>query len=114
MLAEDLRQFTGTEQYHKHWLNFVYTDGVAYLAEKAKCYWLLDAIGSYQPELRKKKEIPFQLWILKVKNSKAVLTMSEDKGAKVLVKQEIDYTDFPMESIELYYIDNVLLLPSEY
>ncbi len=104
----ELNQFTGTENYYKHWLGKVYTDGVKYMAEKAGAYWLLDAIFSYR-----RKE-PFQVWILKVKDSQAVLTMQEDTDAPVLVKQEIKYTDFPMDEIKLYLIDGVLLLTSEY
>lgn len=108
----DLRQFTGTENYWRHWLGFNYTDGVKYLAEKGEAYWLLDAIGSYQPKVR---NIPFQLWTLKVKEDKsAVLEMREDSGQPVKIRQEIPFTDFPLEEIKLYLIDGILLLPSEY
>ena len=111
MLIEKLEQFTGTEHYYRHWLGFKYTDGIKYLADEAKCHWLLDAIGSYQP---KHKNIPFQLWILKVDKKKGILTMQEDSGKKFLVTQKIKYTDFPLDKIELYLIEGVLLLTSEY
>lgn len=105
----DLKQFTGTEHYYKHWLGrLVYTDGVAFLAENAKAYWLLDAIASYN----RKEE--FQVWDLVVDGGKAVLTMKEDTGQPLAVRQEIKYTDFPMDHVKLYLKDGVLMLPSEY
>lgn len=109
----DLGQFTGTDNYYKHWLGYKYTDGVKYLAEKTQCYWLLDAIFSYH-----RKE-PFQVWELVTfidgeNNKGAILTMRQDTGAKVEVRQEIEYTDFTLPSIKLWLIEGVLILPSEY
>lgn len=106
-----LAQCIGTNQYWKgnfHW--FKYTDGVKLMWENCKAYWLLDLISSY-----KRKE-PFQIWTLKVnpKNSTAVVTMKEDTNTPILVKQEIKYTDFPLDKMELWLIDGVLILPSEY
>lgn len=110
----DLNQFIGTEHYYKHWLGFNYTDGVKYLAEKAKAYWLLDLIGSYQSGKKGRKE-PFQIWTLEVnEDNSAVAYMKEDSNSPILVKQEIPLTDFPLKTIQLYLIDGVLLLPSEY
>jgi len=110
-LSQGLLQFTGTENYYKHWVgNYVYTDGVKFLADKAGAYWLIDAIFSYR-----RKE-PFQVWELAVDTprNKALLTMREDTKYPPKVRQEIPFTDFPLDYIKLYLIDNVLLLPSEY
>jgi hypothetical protein len=108
-LQNRLSQCIGTTQYFLHWTKTLkFTDGVKFLADNAGAYWLIDAIASYG-----RKE-PFQLWELKVNDSKAVLTMKEDTGEPVLVKQEITYTDFPLDEITLYLIDGILLLTSEY
>jgi len=108
-LQNGLNQCIGTTQYFIHWTRILkYTDGIKFLADNAGAYWLIDAIASYQ-----RKE-PFQLWELKVKDSKAVLTMKEDTNEPILVEQEISYTDFPLKEITLYLIDGVLLLTSEY
>lgn len=106
----DLSQFIGTEQYHQHWMQqLVFTDGVKYMADAGRAFWLIDVVASYR-----RKE-PFQIWELKVKPDKScIVTMKEDTDEPNLVKQEIPYTDFPLESIKLYLIDGVLLLPSEY
>jgi hypothetical protein len=110
----DLDQFIGTQQWWAHWTKRItFTDGVKYLAETAGAFWLVDAIASWQIERKEH----FQLWELHVNRDEtpmAVLTMREDCDQPELIRQEISYTDFPLEKIKLYLIDGVLLLPSEY
>ena len=114
LTQSQLEQFTGTEQYYFNpmyrWLR--YTDGVRFMAQEGGAYWLLDAIASY------KRQEPFQVWRLDVRSDgrirEATLTMREDSGQPELVRQEIEYTDFPLMQIELWLIDGVLILPSEY
>jgi hypothetical protein len=127
-LKTELSQFNGTENYYKHSLGFSYTDGINFLAENAECYWLLDAIGSYQHKLRLNSRLrDFQLWLLVVGNNHefikpeaecmAVLTCWEDtpvKGKKPAVSQQIHLTDFPLSEIKLYFEFGVLLLPTEH
>ena len=124
-LSKLLAHCVGTDDYHKHLLGMLYTDGVKELAENAECYWLLDAIASYQPKLRQNPRLrDFQLWLLVVGNEHeflkpkhdAVLTCWEDTpvlGVKPAVIQEIEFTDFPLPEIKLYLENGVLFLPSE-
>ncbi len=111
---QNLSQFTGTQQYYRHWLKLlVFTDGIKYLAENTNSFWLLDVIASFQHKLNSK--YPFQLWELKVNEDKtATVTMKEDSNTETIVKQELEYTDFPFDYQKIYCIDNVVLLPSEY
>jgi hypothetical protein len=108
---QDLRAFTGTENYYKLTMfgGFICTDGVKYVADTAKAYWLLDAIGSYQTQLKRED---FQHWKLIVKDNSGILTCDDGNG-NILITQEIQYTDFPQD-INFYLTDNVLLLTSEY
>lgn len=110
LTALDLQQFTGTVNHYKHGTSNVrFTDGVFYLADQGGAFWLIDAIVSYH------RQETFQIWELhKNEDNTATLTMVEDTGLPVLVKQEIPYTDFPLDSIRLYLIKNVLMLPTEY
>ena len=111
-LEAELAQFHGTLQYYKNFTGLVYTDGIMYLAERAACHWLIDLVGSYQPQLR---DVPFQLWRIDVRDDKsALVTMVQDTGQPLKVRQEIPFTDFPMSEFELFCIDNVMLLKSEY
>lgn len=94
----------GTEKYIKHWTGaLVFTDGIDYLRQAADCFWLIDAIASYQ---HKFKHVLFQLWELKVTeedgNRKAVLTMREDTGQPALVTQKFYTTNFPLDNIKFY------------
>jgi hypothetical protein len=123
-LEAELPYFTCTESYTNlryPWLRqkFMLTDGAKYLAEKAKAFWLMDAIASHQLNKKVARE-PFQVWELVVSaDHKAVLTCT-DGDTHILVKQEIPYTDFPLEAISLYASQDdtlgglVVMLTSEY
>lgn len=117
-LLTNLERYTCTDQYYKHWLNqFVYTDGVQYLAEAAGAYWLIDAIASHQPEAVKDPMLKdFQIWKLTVTqtaNSKTADLVCERDTNNVAITQHIDCTDFPLPEIKLYLENGVLMLPSE-
>lgn len=122
LTESDLRQFTGTEQWHRHGLmrNILFTDGVKFLAEKAGAFWLIDKIATLQLESKIRAE-DFQVWRLMVKGSSATLTCDDgDKigvgGSKPILihSEEIAFTDFPLDKIELWVEGDVILLPSEH
>lgn len=111
----NLGQFTGTEQYYKHFTGLKYTDGIKYFADKTNAYWFIDIIASYQVMLTVDADFPFQIWTLRVfKDKTAVVIMKEDTNEEPHVSQEIEYTDFPLDEIEVYCINGVILLKSEY
>jgi len=113
-----LREFTGTEKYHKHLFPgkspILLTDGCDFIREKCKAYWLFDAILSYQCE-KILKDVNFQIWELRQqkKDLSWLLTCREDSNQKPLISQEIEFSDFPLEYIKIYVIDRIALLPSE-
>lgn len=113
-LIKDLKQFTGTEQWYRNPLfpNFLYTDGVKYLAEQAGAYWLIDYVfnNQFQKDI---KEHPFQVWKIAVDDSKAVIRV-EDGNDNLIKLFKINYTDFPISDFSVWFTDNVLLLPTEY
>ena len=123
----DLYQFTGDDIRYRHPLNrkIVYTPGVKYLAEQAKAYWLIDAIASYfgSPEMdaaiRKDKRLStLQFWRLDVNDSKGVLFANADSGLEPFIRQDIPFTDFPLDHIDIWAgfdgQDWTLYLPSEH
>lgn len=123
-LKSGLAQFTGTEEYHRLTLarNLVFTDGCRWLADNADAYWLMTLIMSYQMGLASKPALrEFQVWKLTAKDGKAVATC-DDGNDKVHIRQEIPFTDFPLDEIKLYVelgsLDGVnpclvCMLPSE-
>lgn len=111
----DLAHFTGSENWFQHWLGkLVFTDGAKHVADTAGAYWLLDEIAIHQARPRVRAE-EFQVWTLKVdlEKRKAVLNCGDGDGHIVFSKR-IEYTDFPLPEIKLYYANGTLLLPSEY
>jgi len=136
-LRTRLDHFHGTHEYHRlnQMFKLVATDGVAWLMKNAEAYWLFDAIGSYQPRLAKIEELrEFQYWLLSVggrgeigddvrypmmvpkERNVAVLTCWRDTpkvGLKPVVRQVIEYSDFPLSETSFYLQEGVLMLPSE-
>ncbi len=116
----------GSDQpYIKHSLvrRLVMTDAVGKLRELANCFWLVDAIASYQIQLAKEE---FQVWKFSCNTKLHLGTLTcEDGNDNELVRQEIEYTDFPLDELTLWAelggygsADNwtpamVLMVPSE-
>ena len=115
-LLENLPQFCGTEEYMRYSLlgvKLLLTDGVVYLAATAGAYWLIDLIASHQIK-RAVKEQEFQVWKLKKNTNETWTATCEDGNENELCKQEIPFSDFPLDEITLYNADGVVMLPSEY
>jgi len=129
-LASDLRQFTGSDTVYRHALvpNFVYTEGVKYLAKEAEAYWLLDAIASHYFDKKSLRKIEadeaanaLAIWTLTRDGEGAVLQCKADTYCPILVEQRIAYTDFPFTELSpckfycgWYGEKRLLMLPSEY
>lgn len=114
----DLSGFHGTENWYRHSINrnFLYTDGVRYLAAEGGAYWLVDEIAfASVPLLKNGNE--FQEWHFNRTGSSGVLT-AEDGNNHILYTQHIPFTDFPLDKIKFYAVwdgsSMVLMLPSEY
>ncbi len=111
-------QFTGSQTLTEHWTRKVkYTEGVEYLAESAGAYWLIDVVASYQGHTPALKRCDgFQVWVLDVdlENATGVVTCIPDTDCPPVVTQAIEYTDFPLASIKLWLVGDVLMLPTEY
>jgi hypothetical protein len=106
---------TGTTAYHRFSPISGYpviTDGVQALAEAAGCYWILDIIGSYQHV--KKLDKAFQVWTLAVDLVNCTAVVCGLNDTKLIITQEISYTDFPLEKLKLFLMDGVILLPTEH
>jgi hypothetical protein len=120
MLAQKLRHelasFSGSTQWYRHagfWRNeILLTEGVMHLAEHGgrnfgTAFWFIDVIASYQGEKKLVRQ-PFQDWKFIADppgedgtwNSGKVVC--ENGNEKVVVEQEIPYTDFLLENVTLY------------
>ncbi|SAL84903.1 hypothetical protein AWB68_07487 [Caballeronia choica] len=115
LTKEDLAQFTGTEQWYRHPLmrKVLFTDGVKYVADTAGAYWLIDLIAFSQVEPAVTAE-EFQVWKLAVAADCSAVVTCEDGNSNQVMKQNLEFTDFPLDEISFYFTDNVILLPREY
>ena len=114
--ATDLAQFTGAEQSYRHSINrsILYTDGAQHVAEHGRVYWLLDEIALIPPYHQNVAAEEFQVWTLNVHPDRTATLTCDDGNGNVMFTKEIPYTDFPLDSIKLYFANNVIHLPSEY
>jgi hypothetical protein len=110
-----LAYFTGTSQYYRITKQHLLTDGTRYLADAAGAYWLMDAIASHLCE------IGTAGWFVVVRmqvEDSAALMIYEDGNGREHARQQIPYTDFPLNEIAIYCCWDgeywVLMLPSEY
>ena len=113
-LLEGLKDFRGTTQWYHHpsFPNYVYTDGVRFMASNAEAYWLLIYIFSNQT-LGVLKGEEFQRWELTKNGDGAIIKVGNGNG-NILKEFKIPVTDFPLDSFILWLIDHSLILPSEY
>lgn len=116
LCEEDLKQFTGTEDWYQHLLfrKYLYTDGMKHVAEQGSAYWLIDKIFIEQIDNSNLLKQQFQVWVLSVNDDMSAVLKCHDGNYNWQHEETIPYTDFPLKQIALYFADNVLLLPSEY
>lgn len=114
-LQSELKQFTGSEQvfYLPLFPKFRYTEGVRFLAKEANCYWLLDYVFSNQHD-KTIQEQPFQVWKLQVAENCTAQIKVEDGNDNLVKTFQLEFTDFPLSQIALWFIEGTLILPSEY
>ncbi|MEY9638748.1 hypothetical protein ABIF66_007002 [Bradyrhizobium japonicum] len=111
----DLKQFTGSEQVFRHSLmrSMTYTEGVQFLAETGGAYWLIDKVATLQLEPKVQAE-DFQSWKLKVAQDRTAVLTCDDGNGNIVHSERLDWTDFPLDEVELWVEGNVILLPSEH
>jgi hypothetical protein len=112
----DLERFTESESVTEHpqFADYSYSEGVAYVAERANAQWLIDAILTHQSDAAV-RAVVFQSWMLSKEAGGWELSMVDvDNDSGVLIEQRIDYCDFPLGQIRLWLTDFVLMLPAEY
>ena len=114
--ALGLKQFIGTTQYWEHFIPGSFrlrlTDGCNFVRQEAGAFWLFDMIASYQHDARISL-YPFQIWQLKRLEDQWILECTKDTGQHMLTHR-ISFSDFPIDHIEIWVLDGIALLPSEY
>jgi len=111
---EALSQFYGSECLFSNPLfsKFSYTEGIKWLGDNG-AGWLVTDILSLQG-INDVKEQEFQAWDLTVNKDGSGELICSDGNGNTVYTQKLEYTDFPLPSIKLFFTNNVLMLTSEY
>src|SRR5580698_11462362 len=104
----ELAQFTGSENWYRHGINRngLYTDGAHHVAEHGGAYWLLDEIAIIQPYNKAVVAEEFQVAKLTVHADRSATLTCEDGNDNTVFTKQIEYTDFPLDKITLWFANN--------
>lgn len=119
-LRDSLQQFCGTTQFFKlPLIRTRFTDGIHFLAERAGCFWLVtDASVIAKSLMDRSYFITIDFKRLseaerQQKGCEAIINYT-DGNETILETHGYNVTDFPLDELRLYFVDNTLMLPSEY
>lgn len=96
-----------------------FTEGIKYLAEAGECYWLVTDTSVIAKSLMDKSRfisIDFKKFTQEEKTImgyEAKIDYSDGNGL-IFETQKYHLTDFPLDEIRLFFVDDTLMLPSEY
>jgi hypothetical protein len=116
-LSKDvLMQFTGSENWYRHGLNraVLFTDGAKHVADAGGAYWLLDEIALAQRYVKAVAAEDFQCWRLTVNPDRTGILTCEDGNGHPVHRKALDFTDFPVAGVTLWFANNTIYLPSEH
>lgn len=115
-----LQHFHGTEMFYQiPLLRTRFTDGLKYLANVADCYWLITDASIMAKSLMQRSEF-VTIDFRRFSEEKRIITGYEaeiiytDGNDTILDKQGYRVTDFPLDELRLFFVNNTLMLPSEY
>lgn len=113
-MRQTLPYFIGSQKYYVHrFLNLKLniTEGVKYIRDTADCFWLMDliavTINMYPVPMR------FCLCYRSHTDDWYFTAKSLYNDKTLHYKKVIDYSDFPLESIEILFANNIVYLQSE-
>ncbi|WP_179376300.1 DUF6876 family protein [Winogradskyella wichelsiae] len=119
-IKADLQHFCGTEMVFKiPLIGTRLTDGLKYLANEAECFWLIKDASVIAKSLSHRSEfitINFKRLPEKEqfeKQCEAIINYSDGNGT-IFETHRYSVTDFPLDELRLFFVDNTLVLPSEY
>ncbi|MDO7173178.1 DUF6876 family protein [Mariniflexile sp. AS56] len=119
-IKAELQQFVGSETFYKiPLIGTRFTDGIKYLADNAECFWLVTDASVIAKSLMTKSyfvTVDFKRLSEKEREEKqcdAIINYS-DGNDNIFETHRYNITDFPLDELRLFFVDNTLMLPSEY
>ena len=111
-ILNTLPHFSGSAEYAQHpFLDYklILSEGAMYLREACQCYWLFDIVAQQSV-----KHQEFQVTLRQLHTGEWMIKFQDLDLEKVLYRQRIPYSDFPLDKIKLWYMNGVCYLPSEH
>ena len=119
-IKEGLQHFHGTEMFYQiPLLRTRFTDGLKYLANAADCFWLITDTSVIAKSLMNRSEF-ITIDFKRLSEDKQDITGYEaeiiytDGNDNILEKHGYRATDFPLDELRLFFVNDTLMLPSEY
>ncbi|MDT0641887.1 hypothetical protein RM553_03490 [Zunongwangia sp. F363] len=119
-IKQGLQHFHGSETiFQIPLLRIRYTNGLKYLAEAAECFWLITDASVIAQNLMNQSEF-ITIDFKRLSEDKQDFTGYEaeiiytDGNDNILEKHGYRATDFPLDELRLFFVNNTLMLPSEY
>ncbi|OBX25879.1 hypothetical protein A9996_07635 [Gelidibacter algens] len=119
-IKEGLQHFRGTEMFYSiPLIKTRFTDGLKYLANVADCFWLITDTSVIAKSLMNRSEF-ISIEFKRLSKEKQEVTGYEaeiiytDGNDTVLEKQGYRATDFPLDELRLFFVNDTLMLPGEY
>ena len=119
-IKEGLQHFHGTEMFYQiPLLRTRFTDGLKYLANAADCFWLITDTSVIAKSLMNRSEF-ITIHFKRLSEEKQDYSGYEaeiiysDGNDNILEKHGYRATDFPLDELRLFFVNDTLMLPSEY
>jgi hypothetical protein len=93
----------------------LFTDGAKHVADCGGAYWPLDEIALAQLHVKAVAAERFQVWRLNADIVRHTGTFAcEDGNGNRVFEKALEFTDFPVPEMTLWFTDNTIFPPSEY
>ncbi|SDS55247.1 hypothetical protein SAMN04487764_2481 [Gillisia sp. Hel1_33_143] len=119
-IKEGLQHFHGSETiFQIALLRTRYTNGLKYLAEGSECFWLITDTSVIAKSLMNRSEFK-TIDFKRLPEERQDFTGYEaeitytDGNDNVLEKHGYRANDFPLDELRLFFVNDTLMLPSEY
>ncbi|THV56821.1 hypothetical protein EZV76_16615 [Flagellimonas alvinocaridis] len=119
-IKEGLQHFHGTEMFYSlPLIRTRFTDGLKYLSEVAECFWLITDTSVIAKSLMNRSKF-VTIDFKKLSKEKQDYSGYEaeiiysDGNDNILEKHGYRATDFPLDELRLFFVNDTLMLPSEY
>jgi len=119
-IKEGLQHFHGSEMlYQIPLIRTRFTNGLKYLANVAECFWLITDVSVIAKSLLNRSHfitIDFKRLSEEEQDYtgyEAEIIYSDGNG-NIFEIHRYNFTDFPLDELRLYFVDNTLMLTSEY